>query len=302
MTLPAVVLLLIAAGTHAGWNFLGKREHPDSALMLLANTLGCLPLLLAVLFWGGVLRFYTPQVWGWLALTGFFQALYYAALAGAYRRGDLSVAYPLARSAPVVLVAVLSQALGQGQTLGGLALAGMGLVVAGCWLLPLRAWREFHWRSYWNWASLLALTAAVGTSGYSLVDDRALRVLRQATSGAFAPWTVTLVYAFWEGLASSAWLLGWVLLRRTERQALWSGLRVKLGRAALMGVAMCLAYCLVLVAMGLVSNVSYVVAFRQLSIPLGALLGLTLLHEPAHQPKLVGIGLVFIGLVLTAVG
>lgn len=39
-------------------------------------------------------------------------------------------------------------------------------------------------------------------------------------------------------------------------------------------------------------------AFRQLSIPLGAIAGIVLLGEPACRPKLVGVCLMFWGLVL----
>jgi uncharacterized membrane protein len=50
--------------------------------------------------------------------------------------------------------------------------------------------------------------------------------------------------------------------------------------------------------MAYASNVSYIVAFRQLSIPLGALLGVWVQKEPAGLPKLLGVGVVFGGLIL----
>ena len=68
------------------------------------------------------------------------------------------------------------------------------------------------------------------------------------------------------------------------------------------GIAIMATYGLVLAAMAYVSNVSYVAAFRQLSIPIGAILGITLQHEPRHRPKLIGIGIVSIGLILVGIG
>jgi uncharacterized membrane protein len=50
--------------------------------------------------------------------------------------------------------------------------------------------------------------------------------------------------------------------------------------------------------MNFVSNVSYVAAFRQLSIPRGAIFGMVLLREPRYLPKTVGIAAIFFGLVL----
>jgi uncharacterized membrane protein len=55
---------------------------------------------------------------------------------------------------------------------------------------------------------------------------------------------------------------------------------------------------LVLVAMAYVTNISYLAAFRELSIPIGAFLGITLQKEPAFKPKMLGIGLVLAGLIL----
>jgi len=72
--------------------------------------------------------------------------------------------------------------------------------------------------------------------------------------------------------------------------------------AALMGVIILATYGLVLTSMAYVSNVSYVIAFRQLSIPIGAALGILVRKEKATPPKLTGIALVVTGLVLAALG
>ena len=52
--------------------------------------------------------------------------------------------------------------------------------------------------------------------------------------------------------------------------------------------------------MQFVDNVSYIQAFRQLSIPLGAAAGIVLLHEKITKPKLAGLILIIIGLILVA--
>ena len=57
------------------------------------------------------------------------------------------------------------------------------------------------------------------------------------------------------------------------------------------------AYVLVLLAMHFVTNVSYVQAFRQMSLPLGAFLGIVFLKEKTSGPKLVGLALIVGGLV-----
>ncbi len=154
MSLTAVFLLVIAAATHAGWNFLGKRQHPTSAFFLLANTLGCLYMAPVLIPYGRALGAFPAHVWPLIALSGLCDALYYAALAGAYRAGELSIAYPLARSLPVLFVALLTRALGQGSPLSGLALGGMALIVVGSLVLPTRRLAEWSLRSYWQLPSL----------------------------------------------------------------------------------------------------------------------------------------------------
>ena len=87
-----------------------------------------------------------------------------------------------------------------------------------------------------------------------------------------------------------------------ERQSITDILQPYKKPAAMTGIGIYLTYGLVLVSMNYVTNVSYVAAFRQLSIPLGALLGMALLKEPRYPPKIIGVVIVFLGLVLVSMG
>lgn len=303
MTATAAILLVISAAIHAGWNTLGKRHKATAGFMLLANTLGSLLLLPALLVYGRAMAAFPAQVWAYLALTGLFQAVYYVGLANAYRCGDLSIAYPLLRATPVLIVTALTALLGQGEPLGLRAWAGMLLVVVSCMVLPMQRRADFRLKSYWNRVSLFALLAALGTVGYSLIDSEALKLARAATAPLPGP-GVTAVYALLEGLASSLWLGVYLAASRGFRAAGDSDLLSPgvIRQALQVGVGIYAAYTLVLVAMGFVTNVSYVVAFRQLSIPLGALLGMTVLREPRPLLRLAGIAGVFSGLVLLGLG
>lgn len=269
--------------------------------MLIANTLGCLCLLPALILYSNTLAAFSERLWGYLALTGLCQSIYYMALAGAYRASDLSIAYPLARSSSVLMVAAITALLSWGTPLSHQFVLGIILVVAGCLILPMRRFSEFRLQNYWNLTSLLALTAAFGTTGYSLIDSEALGLLRQATSGSVSGPAVTTVYSLLEGLVTSLWLLLFVLVGESNRSALFKIKRDSLYQAALVGVGIYLAYTLVLISMAFVTNVSYVVAFRQLSIPLGALLGVVVLKEPLYLPKFIGVAVTFVGLVLVSI-
>lgn len=302
MATLAIVLLLVSAGIHATWNFLGKRQDPTPSFMLAANTLGTLALApLIVFLWGSLAAFSAP-VWGLLALTGLAQAVYYVGLAGAYRTGDLSLAYPLVRAVPVLLVMLLTLLLEQGSPPSQQAVAGMVLIVIGCLILPLQSFAQFHWRQYRSMAVALALLAALGTVGYSILDDRALRLLRDGGGLTGENLAVTLVYAVVAGISASLWLGAFVALRREDRAQFRRLTRADLRQAFLVGLFIFVGYALVLVALALTPNVGYAVAFRQLSIPLGAVLAIVLLKEPAYRPRLLGVGMVFVGLVLVATG
>ena len=67
----------------------------------------------------------------------------------------------------------------------------------------------------------------------------------------------------------------------------------------LAGVFAAFAYALVLLAMNHVSNVSFVQAFRQLSLPIGAFLGYLILKEKITRSRWIGLGLIMAGLLLS---
>lgn len=301
MTLTAVVILCISATVHAAWNFIGKKQSPSPTFFLLANTLGFLCLTPVVLTHTGLVGHFPERVWLFLVATGFFQAVYYSGLAGAYRNGDMSIAYPLARSMPVLMVAGANTLLRHGEPLTAQSIAGMVLIAVGGVILPMDPNTRLSARSFLRGSVLFAFMAAVGTTGYSIVDDTALRLLRSADGISGNRTAITLTYAFFEGVTSSSWLAIFTLTNRRGRAAYLDTVRNRAGNAALAGIGIFLAYSLVLLAMGFAGNVSYVVAFRQLSIPLGACMGVVLLREPCYRAKFVGVAAMLIGLVLVSI-
>jgi len=303
MSLVAISLVVLSAFMHAGWNLLSKRQHPSAAFFLVASIAGALLLTpTLVLYHGTLAHDIPPRVWTLILITGFFMALYYVSLAGAYQAGDMSVAYPLARSSPVIVVTVVTLILGRGDQISAACVTGIILVVGGCFLIPLKRFSELRFRNYLNPICGLSLLAAVGTSGYSIVDDEALRQLRTDAQVTIGNTQMTLLYACLEALAASLWLSLFVVLRRSGRSSLSQVLRTNKRHAVLTGVAIFLTYGIVLVALAFVDNVSYVVGFRQLSIPLGVVFGVLVLKEPPHAPKLAGVAIMFAGLMLVAIG
>jgi drug/metabolite transporter (DMT)-like permease len=296
----AIALVSFAAFLHAFWNLLSKRTNPSAAFFLIASLAGAAVLAPYVLLHAPVLALIPAPVWLLLIATGMFEAWYYSALAGAYRHGDMSVAYPLARALPVLMITGISILLGIGKPISAAGLLGIAAVAAGCLIVPLRSLRDIRLRNYLNACCLLAAAAAVGTTGYTLVDSQALATLRATPETGLNTVGVTVFYL---GLATAStiiFLLIYMALSRPERRRLAVMSRSDVAWAALAGLIITFGYSMVLVAMAFTSNVSYIAAFRQLSLPLGAILGIAVAKEPAYRPKIAGIIVVLAGLVVVS--
>ena len=304
MTATAVFLIVSSAIFHAAWNYIGKRQKPSIAFFFVASIAAAIILSPLLLIYSQALPGIPASVWILVLITGVAQAVYYSGLAGAYNRGDLSLAYPLARALPVLLIAAISMAAGKGSDIGKLSLLGIVLIAVGCVILPLPRFQQLHWRHYLSAVYLMVLVAAVGTASYTLIDDEALRQLRQSEAITLNNTQVTLLFVALQ-TASTALMLGLATyLHHPQRRHFNQLLRQRslLISAAVTGLVIVGTYGLVLAAMAYVTNVSYVAAFRQLSIPIGVFLGIMLQNEPTYKPKLVGVGIVVAGLILVGIG
>lgn len=302
MSLTAIVLLLFSAAAHAGWNLAGKSTTPSVAFFFIASVAAAIFLSPLLVVYGHMLPLVSWQVWALVAATGVCHAVYFGGLAGAYHRGDMSLVYPMVRALPVVFVALASIALGRIEQIGMLGLTGMAVIACGCFMLPMHHLRDLRLSHYWNSWCLLALITALGTTGYTLVDDQAQRLLREQPATALAPMHATLVFLLLQSASTAIGLGVWTLLSRTARQQMAVMPRANIKMASATGVIIIITYGLALASMAFVTDVSYVAAFRQLSIPLGVLLGIVFLREPARLPRLIGVAVILTGLVLVTVG
>lgn len=301
MSATAIVLVLISAVVHASWNFVGKRSRPMAAFFAIASFTGFLLLVPFAVAWRSTLVAAPASVWVRLIPAGFFQMLYFVGLAGAYRTGDMSVAYPIARALPVMLVPAASLVIGQGEPIPVLSLLGMGAVAAGVLVVAQPTFRGFSWRSFGARWFAFAVLAGIGTSGYSMVDDAALREFRAVLDPQIGSFRAPVLYAMLESFATALNLVIASLLVRGLRGTLREVRAVPARVAIVSGIGIVVAYGIVLVALGFADNVSYVVAFRQVSLPIGALLAVMLLHERVTATRVMGTLVLLVGLVAIAV-
>jgi drug/metabolite transporter (DMT)-like permease len=160
---PIVVLLVLAAaGLHAGWNVLLKTSGdplPTSTRSLVASALVVTPVCLIAWYLTG---HHGLPVAGWviLGVSAFTEGLYFVFLSRAYLAGDLSVVYPIARGTGP-LVAVTAGLLVLREHLTALELVGVVALLAGIWAVR---------RPRMNAAVVPALITGVFIGVYTTLD------------------------------------------------------------------------------------------------------------------------------------
>ena len=263
MTGPALVLVVAAAVFHAVWNALAKRAQDQLVFLWSSVTIASVVLLPV-----GFLRLPASgppaAALPFVLATVVIHAVYFFALGRAYRHGDFSRVYPIARGLGVALVPLIALVVFD-ERLSPLGTVGVTLVVAGVVSLNLPAGGPVAPPQTRGHATTWALLTGVTIAAYSLVDKAGVRHLDPV------PYIALL------GLGMSALLAPVVL---ADRATLTS-------------------YLLVLFAFRL-SKVGYVVAARELSILFSAFLGTFWLGEGRLGPRLAGAAVVLAGVVCVA--
>ena len=296
MTFIALGLIIFSAGLHAAWNFLSKSGTPSIGYFFLTNFAATVVTIPFTIF--GPIDYTTLSLRFWVTVfcSILCEMAYVTALANGYRRAEISFFYPMSRSLPVVFTFVLCSLLGIGKEISFAAMTGMVLVTLGCLILPIQKFGNIRLKDYFNSTMPFVLLGASGTTGYTIFDSISCNYLYTYGGNRM------LIALGYLGIIEVGILLGTtsVLLFSAKERTIVKNL---LGTKSpyLSGIFSVGAYGLVLVAMGLVTNVSFIQAFRQLSLPIGVALGIFVLKEKVSAPKLIGVAMLLTGLVLTAV-
>ena len=283
MSGPALALVVCAAVLHAVWNALAKRA--DNQFVFLWCSVSLATALLLPL---GLLRLPAEPAPAsglpFVAASVAIHALYFWALGRAYRHGDFSRVYPMARGLGVALVPLVALPV-FGERLSWLGSLGVGLVVLGIAALgamptatPASVARAGSAGTAW------ALVTGLTIAAYSLVDKAGVARLHP------------MPYIALMGVSLSVVLAPVVLADRPALGREWR----RHWRTILVASAMNLtSYLLVLFAFRL-SKVGYVVASRELSILFSAFIGSLWLGEGRLAPRLAGASVVLAGVVCVA--
>jgi uncharacterized membrane protein len=258
MELHLTLLVLLAAAMHAVWNTLIKRSHDRLAELAIVNFFSAVVAVVAIP-WVGVPD---PASWGYILASIAIHSGYYYLLLQAYRVGDLSHVYPLARGVSPLVVALLSGAM-VGETLSYGQIVGVLVISLSVASLALNGrWQQRH--------ELKPALYAVGTGfmigAYTLLDGTGARVSGNAPA-----------YIAWLFALDCLPLIAVTLLLR--RRATGAVLKAQWRTGALGGALALGAYGTVIWALTL-GAMAPIAALRETSVVMAAIIGTTFLGEP----------------------
>jgi drug/metabolite transporter (DMT)-like permease len=301
----AIVLVLTAAVLHAGWNVLLKTSGDTLWTAVRLQAIGTAILVpIGIVAWLTNGRPAVPIEAIWLALvSGVLEAIYFVCLSAAYRRGALSLVYPLARgSAPLLAVAIGILLLGE--ELLPLALAGVGCLLVGI-LLVAQPWRALQVAGREHRGAIgFALATGASIAAYSAVDRLGVRVTEPWIYGSILAVFATVFLALTVVVGRRVGFLAPAPLPSPPRDGRrpW-GPGTRLARDAVAGVLALMAYLLVLSAYS-IAPLAAVAPLRESGIVLAAAWGALRLGETIGRrqatTRIAAAGLVVVGAILLA--
>ena len=279
----AIVLALVAAAMHGTWNVIVKVSGDPADTLTRATAAAALlmtpPAFVAWLILGrpGL----SAEAAALAALSALLELAYVFLLSAAYRRGEVSVVYPIARGSAPLLAVLIGLGL-LGEKLAAPQLIGVGLLLAGILAvtLPQTSGR----------ATLPALATGVAIAAYTAIDRVGVRLA--------APWLYgwLLVVLLATGLVVARWVGGRLSRRSIEalpKPVTW-------WQAIVVGLFMWVAYLLVLVALS-IAPLSVVAPVRETAVVAVAVWGVWRLRErQAAALKLSGAAATLLGVALLA--
>jgi drug/metabolite transporter (DMT)-like permease len=274
LTLLVTLAVLGAALAHATWNAMLKSSGNvllDLALVVFFSGVATLPLLPFV-------AVPALAVWPYIGASMALHMVYYVALVGAYRAGDLSHGYPIMRGVAPLLVSMVA-VFWIGEAPRPMVWVGVVLICGGVLSLGLAGFRWQESRRSLGWALANALIIA----SYTLVDAAGVRAASEPQS-----------YVVWLFVVDALPFPVVIFLLRREQLLAYA--RRFWARAFFGGALSALAYGIVLWAMTR-APVAAVAALRETSVIFAALIGAWLLKEGHIGRRVLGAATVAAGVI-----
>lgn len=274
MSATVFAIVLLGALLHAGWNTLVKGSDDKFASAIAISMAAALMAALLLPFTAQP----APESWPFIAISSGLQTLYYALVAAAYGRAEMSQAYPVMRGGAPLIVAG-AMALFFAETMPPLGWAGVALISAGILALALTG-RQGPQVSGLGFA----LVNAVVIAAYTINDGLGARL-----SGA------PIGYTLWIAVATAPPILMLALCRRGP--GIFAQILRRRRDGILGGAATTLSYGIALWAMTL-APIAMVAALRETSILFAIALSALILGERITPARIASVALLGLGAAL----
>lgn len=304
MSFIAFVFILLSIAMHSLWHFLSKSSgKPSFAFFgIFSFSLFCTVLPLALC--SGLLFKVPCAILKFTLAGGLCGAICDVGLMYAYKYSDISLAYPTARALPVFFTMLLTSLFGWGAKMSVLTLCGMVIIFIGCMMMAFSNKKDMRVRekiAFIRKALPGILLASLGTTGYTIIDSFGIKAMfefAENTNRILAAGTYSCI----REITATLFLGGGALITLSNKKAKENFVSLaKSYHPYLAGVFAAGAYLLVLLAMSQVTNVSFVQAFRQLSLPFSAFLGWYILKEKITLTRKIALAMILAGLIICVI-
>ncbi len=276
MTTAVFAMVVAAALLHAVWNALVK-VNADRLIMVAMMMVSQAVIAILVL---PFVEFPTPASWPFIWASTALHTAYFIFLIMAYRYGDLSHVYPIARGSSPLIVAVVSVVI-VGEILSRQATVSIVLIALGIMSLTLtRGASGFREPK----AIFFALGTGVFIAGYTVVDGLGARLADSAHS-----------YIFWLNVFDGIPITAIALYLR--RDQVFAQVRTSWKFGVLAGIISLIAYWIVLWAMTQ-APMALVSAVRETSMVFAVLFGVFFLKERLNLARLASTTITLVGVVM----
>lgn len=284
----ALGIVLVAAFTHATWNYAAKRVGGGLPFVWLCGLVSFgfyIPVVTVFCLWR------EPGLPGIVGLvfigSGLIKTVYALLLQRGYRHGDFSLIYPLARGTGPLFSTLAAIAL-FGERPTPLALAG-GVMIVGCVFYLAGGTSLLHTdRTHLSQGMVYGFTCGCCIAAYTVWDQHAVSQLHLPP----------ILYDCGTALVMLTVLTPFAWPRRAEAAQTW---REHRGKVIVVGLLGPLGYVLILTAMSF-TPVSYIAPAREISILIGTFFGAKFLKEADAHRRLLAAGGMVLGVIALALG
>ncbi len=285
-----IAIVLVSAALHVAWNVRLKTAGDPlrtATVGMLAASVGIVPVGIAAWWLDGQPALPVEGV-ALGVVSGVVEAVYFVLLSAAYRRGDLSVVYPIARGTAPLLAVVIGVGI-FGERLGIAGSIGVAFLLVG-FLILQRPWRAVRGHGL-DPSVAFAFATGIAIATYSAIDRAGTRLIDPLTYAAILWVTAAICLVLW--------------VRFVVRGEILAGGAEQIRYAAIGGWLTLIAYLLILWALSL-APLSGVAPLRESAAVFAAAWGSVRLGEAADRGdtvRRVGASVLIVaGALLLAVG